>query len=206
MQKNSQRNFQNSQKKYRWTDPTTGYRLAAGGILFHDNEGVWLIRENKKGKVSYTDPGGKYEPADGDIYATISREFCQEMYYSCEITRRNVMSFPVTCIEYVPDHENKPAYMCMVVHVKHLLKLGEDLDPMQFDRDRSVVLLNNDKIPLDEYPSEALVYIPFARLFDPNCPHTLSMRMKYLVKHLPRDRMEIGIENLYTHMKKLSME
>ena len=58
---------QQGKKKYRWFDGK-GRQLTAGGILPYDDTGIWVIGEEDKSGITYTDAGGKYQFEDGDIY------------------------------------------------------------------------------------------------------------------------------------------
>lgn len=149
-------------EKYRWHDPVNNVQLTAAGLLLYDDVGVWVIGEMEKGRVVYTDPGGKYNFEDGDIYATIAREFCEETYHSSEITRSKIIE--LSCHHppvYVRGHHNFPVYVCYVVP---LTETGVTIDPDLFQRQRSQVLANNPRVPQGCYKAVELKRIPYAEL------------------------------------------
>lgn len=114
-----------NQKKYnkhKYHHPD-GKKLAAGGICFFEEttegKGLWLIEEydNYGDKKIYTDFGGKYDYNDGDIFATISREFREESYNTVEITYQTIKDTPTDAHVYIDGYDGYPVYMCIVMHI-----------------------------------------------------------------------------------------
>ena len=89
-------------KNYKFKCFMDDKRLTAGGIFFYEEKngikGLWLLKEDDFGKDIFTDFGGKYDYNDGDIYATISREFREEVYNTQEISYKEIKnySFPIS--------------------------------------------------------------------------------------------------------------
>lgn len=149
-------------EKYRWHDPINNVQLTAAGLLLYDEVGVWVVGEFEKGRIVYTDPGGKYNFEDGDIYATVAREFCEETYHSCEITRSKIVELskkypPV----YVRGHHNFPVYACYVIPLE---ESGVKMNPVLFNYNRFQVLKNNPKVPQACYKAVALHRISYEEL------------------------------------------
>jgi hypothetical protein len=122
--------------KYRWQDPISGYGISGGGIIFYDEEGMWIIRENNKHGPIFTDMGGKYEVEDGNIYATISRELSEESYHTCELTYSQILTLsglPRTKRIYINDREGFPIYICLMVFTKDAELYGVKPDQKKFN-------------------------------------------------------------------------
>lgn len=142
-------------RKYKWNDPTTGHSLSAGGILFYDDMGIWVIGENEQDELSYSDIGGKYEYGDGNIWNTIRRELYEETYGCCEMLSCDIINLsrkypPI----YVNGHKKTPVYACLVVPITETLSFSNFLlDPETFATRRMQTLRENSDVPLDYYPS-----------------------------------------------------
>lgn len=182
-------------KKFRWHDGE-GRELTAGGILPYDNEGIWVIGEKKKnGDLEWTDAGGKYKFEDCNIYTTCAREFGEELYYSTSIPIE-LMSDIVSTHKpvYVNGHNNKPVYICYVVHVDVLSSFGITLDPVKFLECRERAVSDNPHVPEDYYNSVCLQNMSFLDIAEKiyNSPRQnidsvsdLSYRLKKILKHGP---------------------
>jgi hypothetical protein len=136
--------------------------LSAAGILPYDENGYWTIVEYLRGKHVFTDFGGRYQYEDGDIYATIAREFTEEIYGSAELTRRQVKSLlkkPSTCPVLINGYHGKPVYLCLAVHISDLEELGVIFDPLKFAKRRDKILKQNQCNHNKYYPSLSLCYI-----------------------------------------------
>jgi hypothetical protein len=170
-------NSTSQRKKFRWLEPGTRRQISAGGVLFHDDFGVWVIGEMKTNRLEYTDPGGKYQFEDGDIYATMAREIGEETYHTIEISSSTLRALShMSKILYVNDNnDNKPIYMCMLVHVKLLINRRIDPDPQKFLQARRRILKENPTIPPYHYAARSLKYIPFSDLIKYT---NLSYRLK----------------------------
>lgn len=141
-------------KRFRYHDEN-GYQLTAAGITIIEEDGIWLIGEkSKSGKILYTDIGGRYEFADGDIYQTISREFNEELYHSCEITRSKIKElYPSSTKLYLRNNRKQPVYVTLVVNIKDL---GIKLSPQSFIECRKEVIKHNPTVTDSNYESVEL--------------------------------------------------
>jgi len=181
---NSQKN--NSRKKFRWHDPDTGYTLTAGGILFYDDQGVWVIGEKDKNGIMYTDIGGRYAFEDGNIWVTIRRELYEETYGICEMLTRDVMALskkfsPI----YVNGHNGTPVYACLTIPISEMnasIANGTfTLDPVLFDIRRIQTIKENPDVPVDYYSPCILTKLTYGELSDPK--YRLSYRLKRILKY-----------------------
>ena len=171
-------------KKFKWHDPDTNNVLTAGGILFYDDSGVWVIGEKDKNGIVYTDIGGKYTYEDGNIWATIARELREETYGLCEIFVREIISLakrypPV----YVNGHDNRPVYVCLVVPLRALNLFSREyfvLDPNLFAVQRKKTLDENPDVPVDFYSPCILTKLSYEELRNPL--FRLSYRLKRILK------------------------
>ena len=165
--------------KFRWHDPSTGYQLAAGGILFYDSNGIWIIGEiSPSSQIKYSDIGGKYTFEDGNIYSTISRELCEETYHTCELS--------TTEIEYLAEKEDKvyinghlglPSYMCLLVNMEKYKKIK--FNPQMFLNSRNQIIQQNPTVPKFYYSSCMLKYLKYSEITR-NTP--LSFRLSVIIK------------------------
>lgn len=169
----------NKTKKYRWTEPTTGNQLTAGGILFFDDKGIWVVGERNKLGVVYTDIGGKYNFEDGTIFATIARELGEETYHSCSVSTQQIEKvaevFPFV---YVNGHQNLPVYACLVVPVTFIN--GVVLDPKIFEERRQKIFSQNPFVQKEKYASLCLKYLTFEEIRKEN--PNLSFRLKRILR------------------------
>ena len=179
-------------KKFKWHDLSTGYTLTAGGILFYDDQGIWVIGEKDRSGIVYTDIGGRYTYEDGNIWVTISRELREETYGTCELFASEIVSLskkhpPV----YVNGHENRPVYMCLVIPIVELMLESRKnfvLDPIMFNKQRNITLAENPDVPADYYCPCVLTKLSYEELADPR--FRLSYRLKRIMKFstvFPRD-------------------
>lgn len=180
-------NYCPGKKKWRWHDGE-GKQLTAGGILPYDKDGFWVIGEIDKNKVVYTDIGGRYEIEDGDIYATISREIQEELYYTCEITRSQVIDLtkkntPV----YVNGHQSRPVYICYPIHVQEIYNVTKMnkfpflLNPDTFMKGRKRYIDGNPYTPKSVFKQVELKYIKFedVQTFHKHFSYRLKRILKY---------------------------
>jgi|694.fasta_scaffold30908_2 hypothetical protein len=148
-------------KKFRWHD-TQGRQLTAGGVLPYDDNGIWVICEKKKSAYEYSDMGGKYHFEDGDIYCTMAREFCEELYHSVSLSRKDIIELSKTNeINYVHGYNSVPVYASLIVHTNDLEKIGVKMSPELFLTRRKQVLAQNPHVPEEYYSSVELLYIEF---------------------------------------------
>lgn len=122
-----------------WIDPVTKCSFSAGGILIYDDEGFYLVGEESKGGVSYSDLGGKFNPEDGSIWTTIRRELHEESYGIVdvyvdeikELTKKGVLvsvepigsSLHGKLLKEATQVVRSHSYLCLVVHAKHSHRL-----------------------------------------------------------------------------------
>lgn len=181
----SRKEFVPSRIKYKWSDGE-GRLLSAGGLLPYDEHGVWVIEERRNGgPLEWNDIGGKYEPEDGDIYATISREFCEELYNSTDgCLTRNILKRWVKSgmckVAYVNGYRKQPVYVAYCVNVGVLKTVGIKLDPEKFEKRRNKIILQNPHVPEVYYGAVKLRYI----LFD-NIPEEcgkMSYRLRKVIE------------------------
>lgn len=157
--------------KYWWKDPL-GRDVAAGGILILDEyvidnkstEGIWVVVEKSRRGIGieYSDFGGRYHYDDGDIYATISREFREETYNTDEIpysTVKKLVTSPSDNNKFV-YRMNKGKYVCLVVDRKYLPSLY--LNNENVEKARIKVLRENPYISRGAYRSEGVAFLPFS--------------------------------------------
>jgi len=168
--------------KWWWKDDK-GKFIAAAGILIFDDEGMWLVAEKSRkndGGVEYTDFGGKYDWNDGDIYATIPREFREECYNTDELSYsliKRLVTSPSTEKKFV-YRMNKGKYLCLIVHRSLLppLKLS-DLE-VKIARDR--VIASNPFCHDSMYRTVGIKFIPFKEI--ENYKTQLSYRLSTILK------------------------
>lgn len=109
------------------------------------------------------DIGGRYECADGDIWFTIAREFCEETYHMAAITRRDVMDLAEApgALSYVTDRRGRPVYISLAVHADSLRERRAVMDPDEFRSCRERVVRGNPEVPASVYSTTELLYLPW---------------------------------------------
>ena len=135
--------------------------IHAGGILFYDDKGIWVIKEYHKDIYKISDPGGKYTFEDCNIYATIVREFNEETYYSfpfsyfdlINLIEKKKCKFIYVCL----DNEKNPTYLCILVNIKDTNIIFDET----FKTNRQKALENNPHIPNRYYSSFEFLRINF---------------------------------------------
>jgi hypothetical protein len=138
--------------KYKYIDPD-GRRLAAGGILFYQKtnqgKGIWLIEEeDDKKNIVYSDFGGKYDYNDGDIIATIAREFREETYNMNEISYKDLKNLDETNHFYIDGYDASPTYLCIVIPIE-FFNIQFDVDAIKEARER--IIRANNSVPSEWY-------------------------------------------------------
>lgn len=146
-----------------WTHPS-GKKVAAGGIVFYDNEGMWLIKEKK-----WTDPGGKFRFEDCDIYGTIAREFSEEVYYTWQLTKKDVEHFTKEFGLWLLTKEDDTTtflyYACIFVPVGAFeLVTGEKFSTEKFNKVRDSLVEKNDWVPKHYYSTTCFEKIKYDQL------------------------------------------
>lgn len=201
MYTNFNRKYQQPQnKKYRWHDPQ-GRQLTAGGILPYDENGVWVILEKKKDNLELSDMGGKYHFEDGDIFCTMAREFCEELYHSVCITRKNVIDFlKKGDMYYILGYNAVPVYAVLLIHVDELEKIDVKLSPELFLERRKKIIEQNPYVPEEYYSSVELKYVKYSELkeYYEKKQYYISNRLSRIIKNsFVYEKMKMaGKENL----------
>lgn len=169
-------------KKFRWVDDY-GRHLTAGGILPYDDDGVWVIGEQDKHGITYTDVGGKYQFEDGDIFKTIARELGEETYHLCDLSRTEIVGLYKKNSHktvYVNGHQNKPVYMCVVVPRS---ELNGCLDNDKFVEERARVVTRNPDVPPEYYNSVCIRHLTWDDINSGE--FKLSYRLKRILRYGP---------------------
>lgn len=189
--------------KWWWASPD-GWYIAAGGIIIRDicddKEGIWvLIEKSRRGYgQEYTDIGGKYDWNDGDIYATISREFREELYNTDEIPYKTIKRLCEQFKSYDKNNQlfmmRKGKYMCLIVDRSVLPNL--ELDSKQVENARSNVLSRNHFCRDEMYRTISLRFLPFDEVVDHK--NLLSYRLSNILKDSALRNKIPGIEKLNT--------
>ena len=178
--------------KYKYHAPD-GKRLSAGGIVLYEDsplgKGMWLIEEEEMGTRVYTDFGGKYDHNDGDINATITREFREEVYNTVEIPYVCIKRIPENQRVYIDGYDRKPVYVCIFSHI--------DTFDIRFDHDmiaqeREKIIVANPNIPERWYKT---LNIKFVLLTDVlNGSAQLSGRLHAILTSLCEKRSEYSVD------------
>jgi len=161
-----------------WYDPDKNANISAGGLLIYNDEGVWLIKEMKKNKINYTDPGGRYRFEDCHIHNCIIREFNEETYFSFNLSL-DVKSIFDDCV-YVYSY-GKPVYMCYMIRSEDISSfLQIELDTSIVLERREEILENNKDLPENFYTSLNYDFVTYEFIrsnFD-----KMSYRLKRILK------------------------
>ena len=127
----------------RWKDENGNLIPAAGWIPFN-SLGIWVIAEKWGKKKYYTDIGGRYRFDDGDIWATIAREFSEETYQSTCLTRDDIISLlPFSRRYLLRDSRGKICYLCCMIPTGQLSLRNKKLDWRKFQERRKEVISTN---------------------------------------------------------------
>lgn len=176
----------NREEKFKWSDGQ-GRQLTAGGILPYDEKGIWTVTETRDGELVETDIGGKYRFEDCDIYQTIAREVNEELYFSSELTRKNVLDISRTFNPvYINGHRHQPVYICYPVHISYLETINFKLNINEFIKRRSYTLLSNRYVPRHYYTSLRLRHISYEDLKLALKDEHKDIRLHYRLKKVLR--------------------
>lgn len=171
-------------EKIKFKCQMNGCRLTAGGIFFYDKvnhiKGLWLLKEKDKNEEVYTDFGGKYDYNDGDIYATISREFREETFNTEEISYKKIVKVPHDHHIYIKGFDDRPIYLCMAVY-KGDYKLK--FDQLKLKSEKQKILDRNQFVPPNWYTTISIEFIPLAQLHNVQ----LSGRFKQILKEVTKN-------------------
>lgn len=185
-------NYNNSQSKKKWTCvDDNGYNLTAGGILPYDDNGIWVISEKQSSgsRELWNDVGGKWRFEDIDIFGCITREWNEELYFTAELRRsdllKDLIHRPRTSRVYVNDHERNPTYLAYIIHVDDLESIdGVKMNKTEFDMARKHAISSNPSVPSDYYSSISLQYITYEQLRDELFSTTsISYRLRKILLH-----------------------
>ena len=166
-------------KKYEWKDDK-GHIFSSGGILFYDDNGIWVIEELLQNKIKYNDIGGKYNYEDCNIFATICRELREETYNVCDLPYDKMISLSkIYRPSYVYNHLGIPSHVCYIVHTKDVPFLNFDMS--KFKNNRNEALKENPEVPSKYYSSLKLVYISFSDIR--RNQYLLSYRLIKILKY-----------------------
>jgi len=109
-------------KKNYYTD--NNICICAGGLLFYDDQGIWVIKEQTPFGVVFNDPGGKYQFEDTNINICIVREFHEETYFSYTNLIHNNLLEDLILKKLVDEinisTKNEWWYKCILIHTKHI--------------------------------------------------------------------------------------
>jgi len=174
----SQRKF--SKYKYHADD---GKKLAAGGILFFEEntngKGLWIIEEEENGEPVYTDFGGKYDHNDGDIFATIGREFREETYNTAEIPYNVIKKISEKHHVYIDGYDGKPVYLCIVSHINNF---NIEFQSEQIKNERTAIIQSNPNIPDKWYRTLDVKFVYLKDIESKKCE--LSNRLYAVLKNI----------------------
>jgi hypothetical protein len=176
-------------------------KIAAGGILFYDKiegeKGIWVIEEldDINGSIIYTDFGGKYDYNDGDIIATIAREFREETYNTEEISFKNLKTVSEKNYVYISGYDRKPTYLCIVIDIN---MFNIKFDSEKIKKERIKISLCNPKIPEFWYKTRDVKFIKLKDINDKKIK--LSQRLEAILKVLKSPEREFPSE-LSNHFK-----
>lgn len=177
-------------------------QLTAGGIFFFDKigekKGLWLLREEEYNGDVYTDFGGKYDYNDGDIFATIIREFREEVYNTEEITYKQLLSTNPSSHIFINGYIDKPVYMCVVIPYN---TFPITLDPQKIERERQQVIKRNPRVPPEWYKTRSVEFVHIDDI-EREKVH-LSNRLKAILKQIRKTIHECSpeIQNFFSDMK-----
>lgn len=137
-----------------------GKILSAGGIFFFEEttqgKGIWVVEEPENGMAVYTDFGGKYDYNDGDILATISREFREETYNTAEVSYALLRTVHPSHYVYITGYDNKPVYMCIVAHIN---QFNVQFSSQKIRDAKEKILICNPSIPENWYRTADVKFI-----------------------------------------------
>jgi hypothetical protein len=140
----SKRSKFNSPSSFSWKEPGTEGNYNAGGVLFYDDEGFWVVEEKQKDVTVCNDIGGRYHPDDGNIWATIRREVWEETYGTCDFTMKMVTMLSKTVKKaYLHSPQGVKIYVCLCIDKQLQDLYGITLNPDTFNESRKRFLEEN---------------------------------------------------------------
>jgi len=190
-------------KKQKFKCMMNNNKLGGGGIFFYgiqDNEkGIWVAEETtQSGNIKYNDFGGKYDYNDGDIFATIVREFREETYNTCEISYKDIKTLSSDSYIFLNGFTNEPSYLCVLCHIDTFgIKFNNEL----LCSSRDEILKNNPIVPKSWYNVTGVRFVP---LKDLNNQNTFSFgdRLGAILKRIYVDKLNEDIQNFFLDLKR----
>lgn len=168
--------------KFRYIDED-GNKISAGGITFYEEKdgvkGIWLTKEEDNDKIVYTDFGGKYDYNDGDIFATIAREFREETYNTCEISYKQLKNTPKDKFVYIDGYDKTPVYVSIVDKLENYDIV---FDSEKVKEQRKKILKSNPTIPEKWYKTLDVEFVTFEDI--KGGKKLLSDRFKTVLKNI----------------------
>jgi hypothetical protein len=166
-----------TRKKFAWNQ-----KIKAGGILFFDSVGIWVLKEKAGGLHSHSfylsDPGGKYDYRDCSIINTISREFNEETFFAFNITS-----------DLVDDHFDDAVAVCDESYLCVLAPLNKPFDLSKFNTSMNKTFKENKLVPREFYSTLdffRLSYENIATNYNKMCPRLKQVIQKsFLKKYSP---------------------
>ena len=157
--------------KLRWSDDE-GRKLYAGGIVLTDTvnekEGLWTLVEKDNAGLVHGDIGGRYDFNDGDIYATIAREFREELYNTAEIPYSVLVNLPPETHIYTYGHQLVPVYLCIVTSAESV-GLKNKLEKIDVESAKQRVVQQNPEVPSSWYRTIGFKFITFEDIKSRKC-------------------------------------
>jgi hypothetical protein len=199
--KNDNNTSIHGRNRSRFLDPDTEYLLAGAGILLldkiSDELGFWVSTElDHEGNLKYTDFGGKYDYNDGDIYATITREFREETYNTREIPFKVAKQIPKSQHVYICGWTPKPQYLCVILDVRGNKDYVDYVpDDDEIKEARVKILKTNPNISPTFYKSIGTKFIPFSKIFGDECGSLLHLRLKEILEKYKKNNPAIENSN-----------
>lgn len=137
--------------------------ICAGGLLFYDDQGIWIIKEQTPFGIFLNDPGGKYQFEDTNINICIIREFHEETYFSYIDLIHNYLLEELISKKLVDEilisTKTDWWYKCILIHTKHIFP---DIKNYSFDNKKFFInrlnAINHNKL-YNFYNSIEFVYL-----------------------------------------------
>lgn len=190
-------------KNIGWTN-SLGNNVVYGGLLIHDDNGIWVIKKKyNKNHNRYDEIQGKYKYMDGNIHKTIARSFSESLYNSCEITCKDVETFAaITPALYLKNQNYTSVWYIIHDYVlKRLTGAVIDSDNFQFMRKAT---LESNKDSHNLYECNDIVYIHYTKLYNMlnnDKGIKLCNNLKYIIKngvisYYKNDKVSISIMDI----------
>jgi hypothetical protein len=170
--------FDHTRKKFAWNQ-----KIKAGGILFFDATGIWILKEKAGGIHSHSfylsDPGGKYDYRDCSIINTICREFNEETFFAFNLAPSVVI-----------DHFDEAVSVCDDSYLCVLAPLNQPFDLVKFNHNMNQTFKENKEVPRTYYSTLdffKLNYDDIVSSYNKMCPRLKQVIQKsFLKKYGPK--------------------